>query len=246
MAPRKNKNKINDEAHCAAAANKRRRIELMNTTTGVPFTNPISQFLSLDLLHQQRNLPPQTTVIHTDLNLSPPSATHQDEEAAVDEDHFNSLIPPQNFLIGYHINQMRLSVEEFWRRNFGEEVKKRQEIEAKLKQKEELADRLRQLYNFYEERTFRLEEMLQRRVAEGCSTPAAAVREEEVESNFVDPRSASKTDMACRNCRSRRATMLWLPCRHLCVCLVCERRVKICPICGAKKTESFMISLPLP
>ncbi|KAI3519629.1 hypothetical protein L1887_08843 [Cichorium endivia] len=245
MAPRKNKKKINDEADCSLASNKRRRLELLNSTTGVPFTNPFSQFPSLDLLHQQRNQTAQTTVIHTDLKLSPP-ATHQNEEAAVDDDHFNSLIPPQNFLIGYHINQMRLSVEEFWRRNFGEEIKKRKEIEARLKQKEELADRLRQMYHFYEERTFHLEEMLQRRVAgEGCSTVAAAVREEEVQSCFVDPNNAPRRDMACRNCRSRPATMLWLPCRHLCVCLVCERRVKICPICGAQKTESLMINLPL-
>ncbi|KAL4587839.1 hypothetical protein LXL04_000713 [Taraxacum kok-saghyz] len=123
-------------------ANKSRKIELLNSTTGVPFTNPISQFTALEFLHQQRNHPPQTTVIHTYRNLSPPLATHQDEEAAAYGDHFNSLIQTQNFLIGYHvnnfstlnfgfllinqslmglffdgqINQMRLSVEEIWRR----------------------------------------------------------------------------------------------------------------------------------
>ncbi|KAL4576019.1 hypothetical protein LXL04_012107 [Taraxacum kok-saghyz] len=244
MAPRKNKKQINDETDFLMTANKRRKFELLNSTTGVPLTNTISQFPALEFLHQQCNPPPQTTVIHTDLNLSPPLATHQDEEAAAYDDHFNSLIPPQNFLIGYHINQMRLSMEEFWRRNLGEEVKKRKEIEAILKQKEELADRLRHMYHFYEERTFKLEQMVERRVAgEGCST---LVREEEVESCFVDPKSSPGTDISCRNCRSRRATMLWLPCRHLCVCLVCERRVKVCPICGVRKTESFMINLPFP
>ncbi|KAL4576018.1 hypothetical protein LXL04_012106 [Taraxacum kok-saghyz] len=245
MAPRKNKNKINDERESsAAAANKRRRIELLNNTTGVPFTNPITQFPSIHLLHQHtRNSPRTTAAIDTDLQLSPP-----EDRATADDDLFSSLVGQQNFLIGYHANQMMASVEEFWRRNFAEEVKKRKEMEEKIKVKDEQALRFRQMYHFYEERTFLLEDMLQRRFAgEGCSTAVTAdVPEEQVESCFVDLNSVPRRDMACRNCRSRPATMLWLPCRHLCVCLVCERRVKNCPICGVQKTESFMINLPSP
>lgn len=142
-------------------------------------------------------------------------------------------------------NLMMQSVEEFWWRNFVEEVKKRKEMEEKIKLKDEQAGRFRQMYHFYEERTFLLEDMLRRSVAgEGCSTAVAAVPEEQVESCFVDLNRVPRKDMACKNCQSRPATMLWLPCRHLCVCLICERRVKICPICGVQKTESFMINLP--
>ncbi|XP_042755832.1 probable BOI-related E3 ubiquitin-protein ligase 3 [Lactuca sativa] len=250
MAPRKKKNKIHDEGEPSAAANKRRRIELLNSTTGVPFTNPFTQFPSIHLLHQHsRNSPRTTAAIDTDLQLSPPEPIAPDESATADDHLLSSLVGQQNFLIGYHINQMMLSVEEFWRRNFAEEVKKRKEIEEKIKVKDEQAVRFRQMYHFYEERTFLLEDMLQRRVAgEGCSTAAAAaaVPEEQVESCFVDLNSVPRKDMACRNCRSRPATMLWLPCRHLCVCLVCERRVKICPICSVQKTESLMVNFPPP
>ncbi|XP_024982340.1 probable BOI-related E3 ubiquitin-protein ligase 2 [Cynara cardunculus var. scolymus] len=238
MAPMKNKNKIICEGECSAAASKRRRIELLNPITEFPS--------SISLLQRQRNPPQNTTAIGTRLQLSPPSAFPQreDEKDAADDDALSSLIPQQNFIINYHINQMLLSVNEFWRSNLAEEVKKRKDMEASLKQKDELVDRFRQMYHYYEERTCFLEEVLQRRMTgEECSGAGAAAAEEEVESCFVELNSVGNAEMICRNCRSRPATMVWLPCRHLCVCLVCERRVKLCPICGVQKTESFMINL---
>lgn len=140
------------------------------------------------------------------------------------------------------MNQMQPSVEEFWRRNFADEINKRKEIEAKLIEKDEQVGRFREMYHIYEERAFHLEEMVQRKVAGEGGGSAAITPEEEVEScNIVDLNSVSKMEMACKNCRSRPARMLWLHCRHVCVCLVCERRVETCPICGARKTESFMV-----
>ncbi|KAJ9539812.1 hypothetical protein OSB04_026318 [Centaurea solstitialis] len=225
MAPRKNKNKIIHEAECSAAAGKRRRIELLNATAaagGVTFTNPIAaDFPSIPLLHHHhhhRNPPPITAGFH----LSPPSPFlhRQDEENTADDDALSSLISQQNFIINYHMSQMLLTVNEFWRSNFAEEVKKRKEMEASLKQKEELADRFRQMYHYYEERTCLLEDMLQRRMMAGgedCSGGAGGgATEEEVQSCFLDLNNvAGKTEMVCKNCRSRPATMLWLPCRHL-------------------------------
>lgn len=141
---------------------------------------------------------------------------------------------------------MLQNVEQFWRRNLSEELQKRVEMERKLKEKEQQTDLFRQMYHHYEQRSFHLEETLRQRAdGEGCSNavPPVAV-EEEVQSCLFDLNSVQRMDMMCKNCRSRPATMLWLPCRHLCVCMVCERRVKICPICSAKKTESFKINLP--
>ncbi|KAK9077993.1 hypothetical protein SSX86_002050 [Deinandra increscens subsp. villosa] len=247
MAPRKDKNKMIHEAECSAAANKRRRNEILNGANGVPFTNPITQFPSTNILRQQQQnlLQNATTVVATDLQLSPPSPIQQEQEE--DDGFISWLIPQQNFIINYHINLMQQSVEEFWRRNLAGEVKKRKELETRLKEKEEQADRFREMYHFYEKRTFHLEEMLQqqRAVAVGRRNAAAPPRpEEEVQSCLVDLNSVQRMDVKCENCRTRPATMLWLPCRHLCVCLVCERRVKACPICSIKKTESFKINLP--
>ncbi|KAI3704963.1 hypothetical protein L1987_75193 [Smallanthus sonchifolius] len=245
MAARKGKNKMIYEGESSAAANKRKRNEILNGENGVPFTNPITHFPSANILRQQRNLRPNATVIGTDLQLSPPSPIQQEEEEVEDDGLVSWLIPQQNFIINYHINLMQQSVEEFWRRNLAGEVKKRKEIEAKLKEKEEQAERLRHMYHFYEKRTFYLEEMVQQQVAaERFYAAPAVAQEEEVQSCLVDLNSVQRTDVKCKNCRTRPATMLWLPCRHLCVCLVCERRVKTCPICSVKKTESFKINLP--
>ncbi|KAI3808942.1 hypothetical protein L1987_24905 [Smallanthus sonchifolius] len=234
MAARKGKNKMIYEGESSpAAANKRRRNEILNGENGVPFTNPITQFLSANILRQQRNFPPYTAVIGTNLQLSPPSPIQQEEEEAEDDGLVSWLIPQQNFIINYHINLMQQSVEEFWRRYLAGEVKKRKEIEAKLKEKEEQADRFRQMNHFYEKRTFHLEEMVQQQVAAERFYAAPAVApEEEVQSCLVDLNSVQRTDVKCKNCRTRPATMLWLPCRHLCVCLV--YLFGDCGICSAE------------
>ncbi|KAI7736850.1 hypothetical protein M8C21_013606 [Ambrosia artemisiifolia] len=176
------------------------------------------------------------------LQLTPPATTQEETE---DDGFIDWIMPQQNFLINYHTNLMLQSVEEFWRRNLSEEIKKRKEIETKLKDKEQQADRFRQMYYFYEKRTFHLEQMVERQVAAERFYAAPPVApDEEVQSCLNDLNSVQRMDVMCKNCLTRPATMLWLPCRHLCVCLVCERRVKACPICGLKKTESFKIDLP--
>lgn len=145
------------------------------------------------------------------------------------------------------MNQLQLTMEEFWRRNVTEELKKIKELERKLKEKEQQVDLFRRMYHYYEERTFHLEETLQKRAAgEGCSNAAAVMApEEEVQSCFIDlNNSPQRMDMMCKHCRTRPAAMLWLPCRHLSVCMICDRRVKNCPICSVKKTESLKINLP--
>lgn len=139
---------------------------------------------------------------------------------------------------------MLQSIEYFWRKTVTGEFEKRKEMERRLKDKEEQVELLRKLYLHYEEKTFCLENNIgqPRFVGE----PSRVAPQEDAHSCFVDPNRGQRTvvDIKCRKCNSRRACMLWLPCRHLCVCLVCERRLKNCPICGVKKTGSFQIDLP--
>ncbi|KAK1421373.1 hypothetical protein QVD17_23657 [Tagetes erecta] len=247
MAPRKDKKKMIDVGEASSAANKRtRRNEILNATNGVPFTTPITQFPFTNMfpIHETQN----TNVFATHLQFSPPSPIQHEEEedeTTADDGFISWIIPQQNFIINYHMNQMLQSVEEFWRRNLAGEIKKRTDLETKLKQKEEQADRFRQMYHYYEKRTFHLEEMLQQRVdADRCNAAPPIAPQEEVQSCLVDLNTVPRMDLKCQNCRNRPATMLWLPCRHLCVCLVCERRVKACPICSVKKIESLKINLP--
>ncbi|PWA42241.1 zinc finger, RING/FYVE/PHD-type [Artemisia annua] len=197
---------MEDIPESSNAANKRRRVEIMNHTSGVPFTNPITQFPSMHLLGQQQNRN-VTRLFGTDLEVSP----------SAENDIVSSLMPHQNYLLGFHINQMLLSVEDFWQRNLSEELKKIKEMETKIKEKEQQL-----IYN---------------------TLAPTFVRPEEVQSCLGDLNNAQRTDIACKECDSRPATMLWLPCRHLCVCFPCDEKIKICPICNVNKTESFMINL---
>ncbi|KAI7749320.1 hypothetical protein M8C21_023655 [Ambrosia artemisiifolia] len=237
MAPRKNnKNKMIHECESSAAAKKRMRMDIMNGTNGVPFTSRFTQFPSIHMLQTQRK------PIGTDLRLAPPSPVRlrpQDQLDAADDGLISTLIPQQNFIINYHMNQMVQSVEELWRRNLAEELKKRKEMERMLKDKEEQVERFRQMYHFYEERAFVLENM--RVTGEGSSGRGVGTGEEEVQSCYV---GGERMEIKCRNCLNRAASMLWLPCRHLSVCMMCERRVKNCPICSVKKTQSFHINMP--
>ncbi|KAI3810114.1 hypothetical protein L1987_19723 [Smallanthus sonchifolius] len=47
----------------------------------------------------------------------------------------------------------------------------------------------------------------------------------------------------CRNCGKEELCVLLLPCRHLCVCSVCESSINVCPICKSTKNASLHINM---
>ncbi|CAL5021729.1 unnamed protein product [Urochloa decumbens] len=49
---------------------------------------------------------------------------------------------------------------------------------------------------------------------------------------------------ACRSCGGAEACVLVLPCRHLCLCGVCEGGVEACPVCATAKNASLHVLLP--
>ncbi|KAF5752010.1 BOI-related E3 ubiquitin-protein ligase 2 [Tripterygium wilfordii] len=49
--------------------------------------------------------------------------------------------------------------------------------------------------------------------------------------------------MVCRGCKSRNSCVLFLPCRHLCSCQVCESFLDSCPICNTVKNASIEVLL---
>ncbi|CAL4987693.1 unnamed protein product [Urochloa decumbens] len=54
------------------------------------------------------------------------------------------------------------------------------------------------------------------------------------------PATASK--WACRACGGGEATVLLLPCRHLCLCKSCEPRAESCPVCLAAKNGAIHVA----
>lgn len=47
----------------------------------------------------------------------------------------------------------------------------------------------------------------------------------------------------CRKCGKEESCVLVLPCRHLCVCSVCESCVSVCPVCRSPKNASLVVKM---
>ncbi|KAG8089952.1 hypothetical protein GUJ93_ZPchr0011g26873 [Zizania palustris] len=48
---------------------------------------------------------------------------------------------------------------------------------------------------------------------------------------------------SCKSCVEREATVLLLPCRHLCLCTACEPKLDACPVCLTAKNASVPIDI---
>ncbi|CAK9171478.1 unnamed protein product [Ilex paraguariensis] len=76
---------------------------------------------------------------------------------------------------------------------------------------------------------------------QGC---AAAGEAEDAESAYIDPdRVVVSTGPCCKACRKRVASVVLLPCRHLCVCTVCDAVVQACPLCLSLRSSSVEVFL---
>lgn len=58
----------------------------------------------------------------------------------------------------------------------------------------------------------------------------------------VASKSSSNSRWACRACGAGEASVLVLPCRHLCLCKACEPRLDACPVCLAAKNASIHVA----
>ncbi|CAL5187709.1 unnamed protein product [Lathyrus oleraceus] len=80
---------------------------------------------------------------------------------------------------------------------------------------------------------------------EGCGLSCALGVEghaEDAESGYIDPERAV-SGPKCRGCGKRVASVVVLPCRHLCVCTECDARFRVCPVCLTVKNSTVEIYL---
>ncbi|KAE8678487.1 hypothetical protein F3Y22_tig00111408pilonHSYRG00013 [Hibiscus syriacus] len=64
---------------------------------------------------------------------------------------------------------------------------------------------------------------------------------EDAESAYVDPQRMAVSGPSCKACRTRVASVLLLPCRHLCLCTECDRVAQACPLCLAVRDSSVEV-----
>ncbi|XP_028768042.1 probable BOI-related E3 ubiquitin-protein ligase 3 [Neltuma alba] len=59
------------------------------------------------------------------------------------------------------------------------------------------------------------------------------------EDDGVEVEQSTRKMMICESCNSGKACFLFLPCRHLCSCRVCEALLQACPVCSTPKKASI-------
>lgn len=66
---------------------------------------------------------------------------------------------------------------------------------------------------------------------------------EDGESVYVDPdRVVDSTGRpSCKGCGKRLASLVLLPCRHLCLCIECDVEAQCCPLCRSIRTSSVEV-----
>ena len=68
---------------------------------------------------------------------------------------------------------------------------------------------------------------------------------EDAESAYIDPDRVVTTASGpvCKGCRKRVASVVLLPCRHLCVCTECDGVLQACPLCLTMRNSSVEVFL---
>ncbi|GAB4857739.1 hypothetical protein Ancab_015646 [Ancistrocladus abbreviatus] len=82
---------------------------------------------------------------------------------------------------------------------------------------------------------------------------AAGAEAEDAESAYIDPDRVNTASgggggvgrggPSCKTCRRRAASVVLLPCRHLCVCTECDPLVQACPLCLSLRNGGIQIFL---
>ncbi|GJW67424.1 probable BOI-related E3 ubiquitin-protein ligase 3 [Tanacetum coccineum] len=62
-------------------------------------------------------------------------------------------------------------------------------------------------------------------------------------SNYEEHVTDKVNSNKCLKCGKKESCVLVLPCRHLCLCNVCESTTTICPVCTSTKSAALLINM---
>jgi E3 ubiquitin-protein ligase BOI-like protein len=66
---------------------------------------------------------------------------------------------------------------------------------------------------------------------------------EDAGSAYIDPDRVVVSEPRCKACRKRVASVVLIPCRHLCLCTECDQVAQACPLCLALRSSSVEVYL---
>lgn len=72
---------------------------------------------------------------------------------------------------------------------------------------------------------------------------SCAAGADDAESAYIDPDRVEPTGPKCRGCGRRVASVVVLPCRHLCLCPKCDVHFRACPVCLSFKDSTVEVFL---
>ncbi|KAJ7952621.1 BOI-related E3 ubiquitin-protein ligase 1 [Quillaja saponaria] len=76
-----------------------------------------------------------------------------------------------------------------------------------------------------------------------CAGTGIEGQAEDAESAYIDPDRVEASVPKCRGCGKRVASVVVLPCRHLCICTECAKHFRACPVCLAVKNSTVEVYL---
>ena len=124
------------------------------------------------------------------------------------------------------------NVLDVYHNTLKENIRKQKEVEAHMQ-------RFKELYECYCFQAGKVKNILEQNILEQRMARTRVDVGEEGESSTSN--QVIELDAMCRNCLIERANIVWLPCRHLCVCMDCDDKVMACPLCDARKVTSIKV-----
>ncbi|KHN01654.1 Inhibitor of apoptosis protein [Glycine soja] len=214
-----------------------------NNNTITTASNVINQFslqsqpLQLVHLSQLHNHQQQNNVVSTGLRLS------------FDDQHFQ-----QQQRLQLHQNQSQQQQQHgsqssaflsLLSQGLGSQIKQqRDEIDQLLHAQ---AEQLRRALAEKRQRHYRaLLSTAEEAVAPVGVSSAVEGQAEDAESAYIDPERvvvATTARPKCRGCAKRVASVVVLPCRHLCICTECDAHFRACPVCLTLKNSTVEVFL---